>query len=376
MEVRERFLETLLRVIKPQLLVYLERFQEVEELFELADVVSVGENQLHHVVRMVEMAGALPEGVFEVLGITRDDLVTAAIFHDLGKGKEIDDRFFDATLVTKTRVPHLVSAFPGMKWVEWKSPLHDHVSRSVEIAYSYGLPEEIVEAIAMHHHVKIRPEVLDLVGDALRLSRFVRTDIISYNPEQYTAPGNALAQVVAVLDQLCAIERKFRARISLTQEPYEIEDEVVRDLVIGVATTSDPRLQVLDVSLKGNEPVVLLNLRAFGTFVKLHTEYEIQNLKMSILQLIRSLLQAEHRGRQRELVALIEGDAYAVIAREDDENYLKQMIARIADAVRVRTGFEIRYGYGLGGTIPENFHQARLQAEINKKPRFLLERRR
>ena len=62
----------------------------------------------------------------------------------------------------------------------------------------------------MHHHVKIRPRTLNLLGDSLRLSSMVKLDIFHYNPVQYAAPGGNLAQVIAILDQLCAIERKFR----------------------------------------------------------------------------------------------------------------------------------------------------------------------
>ncbi|NPV29151.1 MAG: HDIG domain-containing protein [Firmicutes bacterium] len=368
---RELLLKAVLGVVRPRIVPFLERFFGVKELLYLANIVSVGENQLHHTIRMVELAALLPGEVLDALGIAREELLEGVLFHDIGKGNEVDDSFFDARAVAKSRVPLLLRSYPGMRWAEWKTPFHDHVARSVEIARKYGLSARVQEGIALHHHVKIRPRTLNLVGDALCLTGIVKHDIFNYNPEQYAAPGCNLAQTIAILDQLCAIERKFQARVSLGLEPQQIEDEVVRDLVIGITGAEDPRLRVLDVSLTGDESVILLDLRAFGSFVKLHTEYEIQNIKVSILQLMRSLVRVNRAGRERDLVALIGGDEYAVITKVKDPRILEEMIERIAVIVKQRTGFEVRSGFGTGGKIPENFHQARLQAEINKRCRFL-----
>ncbi|MDH7577967.1 MAG: HD domain-containing protein [Bacillota bacterium] len=368
---RELLLKTLLGVVRPRVVPFLERFFGVKELLYLANIISGGENQLHHTVRMVELVALLPGEVLDTLGINREELLAGVLFHDLGKGNEVDDNFFDARAVAKSNAPLFLRSYPGMRWAEWKTPFHDHVARSVEIARKYGLSARVLEGIALHHHVKIRPRTLNLVGDALCLSGIVMLDIFNYNPEQYAAPGCNLAQVIAILDQLCAIERKFQARVSLGLEPQQIEDEVVRDLVIGITGENDPRLRVLDVVLRGDESVILLDLRAFGSFVKLHTEYEIQNIKVSILQLVRSLVRVNRPGNERDLVALIGGDEYAIITKVKEPHVLKEMIERIAVSVKLRTGFEVRSGYGTGGNIAENFHQARLQAEVNKRCRFL-----
>ena len=124
--------------------------------------------------------------------------------------------------------------------------------------------------------MKIRPRTLNLLGDSLQLSSMVKLDIFHYNPVQYAAPGGNLAQVIAILDQLCAIERKFRGFSGLGLEPQQIEYEVVRDLVIGITDNKDPRLDALGTSLNGNESVILFDLKAFGSFVKMHTEYEVK----------------------------------------------------------------------------------------------------
>lgn len=374
-ETRESLLEALLGIVRPQILPFISSFLQVKELVGLADVVSTGENQLHHVIRMVELAATLSDKVYATLGFTREQLVTAVLFHDLGKGHEIDDRRFTPSLIVKTRVPDVVRPYPGMKWADWKSPLHDHVAKSVELCHCYNLDPEVSEAVALHHHVKIRPRTLDVIANDLSLSLFVKMDIFYHNPEQYAAPGSKLSQAVAVLDQLCAIERKFPARVTLSQEPQQIEEEVVRDLVIGIAGVEDNRLRFLNISLDGSEPVILFNLCAFGRFVKLHTEYEIQNIKYSILQLIRSLLQTESPQDERSLVTLVEADAYAVITRNynNEDKNLEDLILKISQEVKSHTGFELRSGYGFGDTIAENFHQARIQAEMNKKCRFLLE---
>lgn len=139
----------------------------------------------------------------------------------------------------------------------------------------------------------------------------------------------------------------------------------------GMATPGDPRLRVLEVTLTGEESVILFDLRAFGSFVKLHTEYEIQNMKVSILQLIRSLVRVNRREHERDLVALIGGDEYAVVTKVKDKHILEEMIERIALTVKMRTGLEMRYGFGVGGTIASNFHQARIQAEMRRGSHFL-----
>lgn len=369
---REILYKTLIGVIRPHLIPYLEHFFGIKELLYLARIVSVGENQLHHTIRMVELAASLPDEVMSYLGIKRDDLVMGVLFHDVGKGREVDDSVFDARSVSKGRVPQALRHYPGMRWVEWTTPFHDHVLLSHEIAKRYGLPENVLEAIALHHHVKIRPRALHLVGDALCLSMAVKEDIFNHHPEQYTAPGSNLAQVIAILDQFCAIERKYQARLGVGLEPHQIEDEVVRDLVTGMATAEDPRLRLLGVRLTGDESVVLFDLRAFGSFVKLHTEYEIQSLKASILQMIRSLVRVNRPGHERDLVALIGGDEYAVVTKVKDKRILDEMIERIALTVKKRTGIEMRYGLGVGGNIPSNFHQARIQAEMMRGSHFYI----
>ncbi len=368
---REILYKTLLGVVRPRIVPFLGRFFGIKELLYLANIVSVGENQLHHVIRMVELVATLPDEVLLCLGISRDDLLMGVLFHDIGKGKEVDDGVFNARSVGKARVPQALRHYPGMRWADWTTPFHDHIVRSYEIARRYALPEHVLEGIALHHHVKIRPRTLNLVGDALCLSMIVKQDIFNHNPEQYAALGSNLAQVIALLDQLCAIERKFQARVSLGLEPQQIEDEVVRDLVTGMATPGDLRLRVLEVTLTGEESVILFDLRAFGSFVKLHTEYEIQNMKVSILQLIRSLVRVNRREHERDLVALIGGDEYAVVTKVKDKHILEEMIERIALTVKMRTGLEMRYGFGVGGTIASNFHQARIQAEMRRGSHFL-----
>jgi hypothetical protein len=55
---RELFYKTLLEVLNPKIVAYLERLYQVEELLSLSGIISVGENQLHHVIRMLEMAAS------------------------------------------------------------------------------------------------------------------------------------------------------------------------------------------------------------------------------------------------------------------------------------------------------------------------------
>jgi hypothetical protein len=139
-------------------------------------------------------------------------------------------------------------------------------------------------------------------------SLIVRLDIFRYNMAQYAAPGGNLAQLVAIFDQMCAIERKFKGFAGLGLEPQRLEYEVVRDLVIGITDKNDPRLDILGTSLTGKESVILFDLQAFGSYVKMHTEYEVQNTKVSILQLIRTVIRGRSNGKNEcDLVALIGG---------------------------------------------------------------------
>jgi GGDEF domain-containing protein len=370
---RECFYKTLLSVIKPEITPYLEYLYEVKELLSLSEIISAGENQLHHVIRMLEIAVSIPDSVFEKLNISREELVIGVIFHDVGKGKEVDDRYFDSSMVTKSSVPVFLRHYPGMNWAEWVVPFHNHIAAGYLIAKKYHCSIRVLEAIALHHHVKIRPRTLNLLGDSLKLSSMVKLDIFHYNPIQYAAPGGNLAQVIAILDQLCAIERKFRGFSGLGLEPQQLEYEVVRDLVIGITDNKDPRLDALGTSLNGNESVILFDLKAFGSFVKMHTEYEVQNIKATILQLIRNMVRVNRIGKERDLVALIGGDEYAVITKVEDAVVLSKMAERVADVIKLKTGFQVRAGYGIGGSIAENYHKARLQAELMKKHRFLVD---
>ena len=370
---REYFYKTLLSVIKPEIIPYLENLYQVKELLSLSQIISAGENQLHHVIRMLEIAASIPDSVFEMLHISKEELVTGVIFHDVGKGKEVDDRYFESSMVKKGSAPAFLRHYPGMNWAEWIVPFHNHIAASYQIAKKYHCSLRVLEAIALHHHVKIRPRTLNLLGDCLKLSSMVKLDIFHYNPIQYAAPGGNLAQVIAILDQLCAIERKFRGFSGLGLEPQQLEYEVVRDLVIGITDNKDPRLDMLEISLKGNESVILFDLKAFGSFVKMHTEYEVQNIKATILQLIRNMVRVNRIGKERDLVALIGGDEYAVITKVEDAVVLSKMAERVADVIKLKTGFQVRAGYGMGESIAENYHKARLQAELMKKHRFLVD---
>ncbi len=370
---QEFFYRILLGVFSPRIVPVLDRLLEVKELFGLAGVVSVGENQLHHVLRMLELAAQLPDSLLAELQIERHHLVSSVIFHDLGKGSEIDDSFFNQSEVSKIEAPALLRQYHGLIWAEWITPLHDHVLRSYEIAERYKQPAPVLEAVALHHHVKIRSKTLELVGHVLSLTGVVQLDVYNHHPEQYAARGSHLAQLVALLDQLCAFERKFQLRLNTDLQSDQVEADVVRDLVIGITGMDDPRLQAIDISLTGSESVILLDLQAFGRFVKLHTEFEVQSVKLSILQIVRSLVRVNRDRQKRDLVALIGGDEYAIVTRVHDQEQLLEMVRRIALAVKARTEFDLRFGIGTDGTIAENFHQARVQAEINKKSHFLAE---
>jgi hypothetical protein len=47
------------------------------------------------------------------------------------------------------------------------------------------------------------------------------------------------------------------------------------------------------------------------------------------------------------------------------------MIERVARVIKLKTGFQVRAGYGIGNNIDENYHHARIQAEMLKERRFL-----
>jgi GTP cyclohydrolase III len=74
-----------------------------------------------------------------------------------------------------------------------------------------------------------------------------------------------------------------------------------------------------------------------------------------------------------DLVALIGGDEYAVVTKVEQPAIIEKMIERVAVAIKLKTGFRVRVGYGIGSTIDENYHQARTQAEMLKHCRYLLE---
>jgi putative nucleotidyltransferase with HDIG domain len=230
---RERMLLTILSVLNPEIIIAVDRMAEVPELLNLAGIISVGENQLHHVLRMSQLAVLIPDPILRELEVDRDDLVLAAIFHDVGKGLEVDDRNFRPESVGKMTVPGQLSRYKGLKWTEWKTPCHDHVTVGYEIGVRYDLKSDILEAVALHHHAKLRPKVIGRLGAGLALTGTVCQDIASYAPEQYAAPGGNLAQVIAFLDQLCALERKLKTNILARYSGDRLEEDVVRDLVIG-----------------------------------------------------------------------------------------------------------------------------------------------
>ncbi len=367
---RELLTKVLRALVRPQMVPVIERIFEVQELFQLADLVSVGENQLHHVIRMAEFAEMIREDILQEIGVTKSDLLTTVIFHDIGKGTEIDDSVFDPGAMKTVKLPKTLKKYVP-SWVDYREPMHTHVEKGVEIAKTYNLPEHIVEAIALHHHTKINPQVLKCLARGLSLAPVIGDDILRHNPEQYAAKGSPLAQVVAILDQLSAIERKFGGRLYLSAQPDKMEDELVKELVIGVAGPEDPRLKLLGITLDGSETVILLDLKAFGTFVQLHNEYEVQAIKKEILNTIRSVVRVQDRKRDKDAVGLVGGDEFVIITKVDDEEIIKQIIARITSAVTVRTGFRFRIGYGMGGSIPVNFHEARTRSNLEKKVKFV-----
>lgn len=364
---KELFYQTLLQVFDKKLVAYVERLYQIKELLPLSEIISAGENQLHHTLCMLEKAASISNSILDVLQITREELVDAAIFHDVGKGKEVDDRFFSFSMVCKGRVPTYLCRYQGMNRAEWTVPFHTHIEASCRIAEKHRCSQKVLEAIAMHHHVKIQLSTLNLVCDDLSINSVICSDVNNYKPAQYAIPGGNLAQVVAIFDQLCAIIRKIKGYNCLGPGAQRLEYEVVRDLVIGVTDKDDPRLDVLGVSLTGKEAAILFDLRDFGSYVKKHTEYEVQNIKVSVLQLIRSLVRGElANDRGYDLVALIGGDEYAVITKVEQPAVLDKMVDRIAIAIKLKTGFLVRTGYGTGSTIDKNYHQARIQAEQSR----------
>ncbi|MFZ5640312.1 MAG: HD domain-containing protein [Bacillota bacterium] len=368
---RDLLMKVLRSLVSPRLAPVIDRIFQVQELFMLADVVSLGENQLHHVIRICEYADSLSDDVLAVLEISREDLLTAVMFHDVGKGPEVDDRNIEAAAGKPVKVPKILRKCGVPAWVEIRHPIHEHIEKSLQVAETYHLGAPILEAIALHHHVKITPPVLKEVAGGLVLAPMIAEDILHHDPEQYAAKGSNLAQVIAILDQLCAIERKFQGRICFIGEPDKMEDELVKDLVIGVSGPDDPRLKALGLLFEGSETVILLDLRSFGAFVQLHSEYQVQATKREILNTIRSVVRVQDHHRVKDAVGLVGGDEYVVITKMQDDMILEKIIERIKGAVKARTGFSLRVGYGKGKIIPENFHEARTKANLDKKPKLI-----
>lgn len=368
---RDLLMKVLGSMLSPRLKPVIDRIFQVQELFMLADVVSVGENQLRHVIRMCEYAETLGDGVLAGLEINKEDLLTAVMFHDVGKGAEIDDRSTDPLAAKTVKVPKIVRKYAVPAWVEYRAPIHEHIEKSLQIAETYNVGKPILEAIALHHHVKINPPVLKEIATGLLMAPIIAEDILHHQPEQYAAKGSNLTQTVAVLDQLCSIERKFKGRVSFTGEPDKLEGELVRDLVIGVTGPDDPRLKALSLSFDGNETVILLDLRSFGAFVQMHSEYQVQATKREVLNTIRSVVRVQDHHRLKDAVGLVGGDEYVVITKVQDEKILEKIIDRICGAVKVRTGFKLRIGCGAGKTVPDNFHEAREKANLAKKTKLI-----
>ncbi|WP_418790992.1 HDIG domain-containing metalloprotein [Phosphitispora sp. TUW77] len=363
---RELMLKVMHSLISPQIMPVINRVFEIQELFRLADVVCLGENQLHHVVRMCELAMKVRENCLQELGISRETLLTAVLFHDSGKGEEVDDTGFCDRKVKQIKVPRRLKNYGIPSWVEFNTPLHDHIERGLVIGETYNLKDDILEAIALHHHVKILPETVKLIARGLFLPGVIYEDILHYKPGQYAVSGSTLVQVVAVIDQLCAIERKFEGRVCFTGEPEKMEDELVKDLVIGMTGTSDPRISLLGNSLGGRETVILLDIRSFGAFVSNNSEYKVQSVKKEVLNTIRSVVRVQDFHREKDMVSLVGGDEYAIITKVKEDKIINKMINRIRAAIKNRTGFDVRYGFGIGATIEGNFHTAREMANSQK----------
>ncbi len=368
---RDLLMKVLRSMVNPRLAPAIDRIFQVQELFMLADVVSLGENQLHHVIRICDYANSISEKVLAALGVDKEALLTAVLFHDIGKGIEIDDCNEGREASKQEKVPKTLRKYGVPSWVDFRTPAHEHVEKGLSVAETYNLDKPILEAIALHHHVKITPPVLREIALSLVLAPMFVEDILHHEPEQYAAKGSKLTQIVAALDQLCAIERKFQGRVSFNGEPEKMEEELVKDLVIGVNGTDDPRLTALGLPFMGDETVILLDLRAFGSFVQLNSEYTVQATKREILNIIRSVVRVQDRHRIKDAVGLVGGDEYVVITRVMDQEILEKIIERIKGAVKSRTGFGLRIGYGVGKSIPANFHEARTKANLDKKPKLV-----
>lgn len=353
-------------LVPPQLHPVIEKIFEIPELISLAGIVSLGENQLHHLIRMAEKASQVPERVLAELGLTRDTLLTALLFHDIGKGRETDDRHFDSKTVRLKKIPNLLRKYGVPEGAEIVLPRHLHLLRGVQLAERYNLDRQIIQAVALHHHVKITPRVLSRVAGPLAVTPVICSDILHFRPAQYAARGGNLAQLVGILDQLCAIERKFHGKVYLAVEPDKLEEEVVKDLIIGVAEADDPRLDILGFAFHGQESVILLDLRSFGEFVQTHTEYQVQSIKKEVLNTIRSLTRAGSKNRNRDAAGLIGGDEFVIITSIAEPAVIEKIIHRVATTIRARTGLDCRAGYGTGESIPENFHKARNKANAHK----------
>lgn len=112
-----------------------------------------------HVVNSMKVAADLNQaGAMNVLGVDKDALVQAIIFHDLGKSQPV------------LRVGDWVKpdeAFePGVK----------HAARSAEIAdHYYGKPPEVVSLIRHHHHEEeqLPPEFPEHLLPMLRVARLI-----------------------------------------------------------------------------------------------------------------------------------------------------------------------------------------------------------
>jgi GGDEF domain-containing protein len=364
---RELMLKVLKSLVRPHLMPVIHRVFEVQELFLLADIVCLGENQLYHVIRMCDYVFRLKDSYLNQLGLVKEDIMTAILFHDCGKGREVDDSIFRSDRVSRVKVPRRLKNYGVPAWAEYFSPAHDHIELGLNIAQTYNLPDNIMEALALHHHVKILPEVLDTMVKGLCLPNVIREDVLQQKTKQYVAKGSILSQAVAVLDQVCAIERKFEGRISLAQEAEKIEDELVKDLVIGLTDANDLRVGLLGNNLDGNETVIMFDLRNFGEFVQQNTEYKVQATKKEVLNTIRSVVRGQSDHREKDMVGLVGGDEFAVVTKVKDFCVIEKVIGRIDAAIKNRTGLNVRCGYNIGEGIEANFHEARRKAQIKKE---------
>ncbi|PKM80737.1 MAG: phosphohydrolase [Firmicutes bacterium HGW-Firmicutes-14] len=343
----------------------IDRILMIPGLSGLVNIISLGENQLFHTIKMAEKAVMLPEHSLLQLGFTTEELVTAVLFHDIGKGGEIDDSTPVNFRLKAKKPPKLLQKYSVPDKAIFLDPIHRHIVKSVAVAEAHDLPLEIIEAVALHHHIKITPEVLQAVSGSLALTSFICEDIQHYRPSQYCASGSSLAQVLGILDQLCAIERRFGGKVYLSVEPDKMEDELVKDLIIGVADSTDPRLELLEVDLCGTESVILLDLCSFGAYVCTHSEYQVQAVKKDVLNTIRSLTRV-NGSRQKDAVGLIGGDEFVIITPVKSIQAMEKIVHRVTSAIKTRTGLNCHVGFGFGSNIPENFHQARCKLNLRK----------